>query len=75
MMWWYPDGGPFGWVAMLIGMILIAVVIVAVVWAVIRLAGQVAGARPDASLHILRERSRGARSARPSSRKPSGSLG
>lgn len=37
MMWWNADWGPAGWLAMLAGMF--AVIIVAVVWAVIRLSG------------------------------------
>lgn len=57
MMWWYgPDGGPLGWLAMLFGMVLFVVVIVAVVWTVIRLTGQSQTSRSDVALEILRER-------------------
>ena len=39
MMWW-SDWGPLGWPAMFVGMMPFAIVIVAVVWAVIRLSYQ-----------------------------------
>ncbi len=53
-MWWYPGAG--GWLAMLVGMILFALAGVAVVWAIIRVAGRPEAPRQDASLQILRER-------------------
>jgi putative membrane protein len=57
MMGWYgPDGGPIGWLAMAISMVLFLVVIVAVAWAVIRLAAPSQAPRTDASLETLRER-------------------
>jgi putative membrane protein len=55
MMWW-SDWGPLGWLAMFVGMVLFVIVIVAVVWALIRLLNQGQTPRSDASLEILRQR-------------------
>jgi uncharacterized membrane protein len=56
MMWWSQDAGPAFWLTMLIGMVLFAAIIVAIVWAIMRLVGKASAARPDESASILRER-------------------
>jgi putative membrane protein len=47
---------PFGWLAALIGLLLLMALIVAVVWAVVRLTHQPSAPHHDTALDILRER-------------------
>ncbi len=57
MMWWSDAAtGAFGWVTMLLMMVLFAIVVVAAIWLLVRLTSQSQGSGTDAAIDILRTR-------------------